>query len=179
MIYYIADTHFGNANMLRLWNRPFSSIEEHDGFLIKSWNETVNYKDDIYIIGDAFCSKKINVESYLNCLNGRKHLIIGNHDSYYLNKNMDKHFESITQIAMIYDEGKCIVLCHYPMAEWSNYYNGAYHVHGHIHNNRVGDAFRFLRMQDRVLNAGVDINNFRPVTFEELIINNNEFKALI
>ena len=49
-------------------------------------------------------------------------------------------------------------------------------IHGHIHNDTNSDYWHLLRSNPRILNAGVDINNFEPVTLEELIRNNEEFK---
>ena len=39
------------------------------------------------------------------------------------------------------------------------------------------DFWPLLRSRDRVLNAGVDINGFQPVTFEELLENNRSWKG--
>ncbi len=50
-------------------------------------------------------------------------------------------------------------------------------IHGHIHNDTTMDYWPMLVARDRVLNAGADVNNFEPVTFEELLINNQQFKA--
>ncbi len=38
------------------------------------------------------------------------------------------------------------------------------------------DFWPLIRNRDRVMNAGVDINGFEPVTLEELIENNKAFK---
>ena len=49
----------------------------------------------------------------------------------------------------------------------------AYHIYGHVHNNFHRGNFL---MHERALNAGVDINNFKPVKLEELIYNNKKYK---
>ena len=49
-------------------------------------------------------------------------------------------------------------------------------THTHIHANTQDDFFPLIVARDRMLNAGVDINGFRPVTFEELLENNIRFK---
>lgn len=182
MIFYIADTHFGHAGVLKMSNRPFASIEEHDQILIETWNSTVSDRDIVYIVGDFCYRSKESAEFYLKKLRGKKILIIGNHDLKYLNKLgmcKDKYFEAIYQMTMIKDGDEHVVLCHYPLLEWSGYFRGWYHVHGHIHNNKTNPAVQFLKTQNRALNAGVDINNFRPVTLQELIQNNKFFKANI
>lgn len=40
------------------------------------------------------------------------------------------------------------------------------------------DFWPLIYARERVLNAGVDVNNYEPVTFEELVENNAKFKAL-
>ena len=47
-------------------------------------------------------------------------------------------------------------------------------IHGHIHQSR-GQEYQLLKDLPRVLNAGVDINFYRPVTLDELIENNRAF----
>lgn len=179
MIFYISDIHFGHSNVLELSGRPFIAIEEHDDFIIDVWNATISDNDDVYIIGDFAYRNKIGIEVYLKKLRGRKHLIIGNHDLQFLNKanSAYEYFSSINQMTMIKDGEEHVVLCHYPMAEWSGYFRGWYHVHGHIHNAKNNPAFKFLRNEPKALNAGVDINNFKPVTLRELICNNEMFKS--
>lgn len=87
MIFYTADLHFGHEAVIKFSNRPFKTIEEHDNFIIHVWNDTVTDNDDIYIVGDFAYRNKISDETYLRRLNGKKHLIIGNHDLKYLDKS--------------------------------------------------------------------------------------------
>ena len=179
MIFYISDLHLGHENIIKLCNRPFNTIEEHDNFIINLWNDTVCKDDDVYILGDIAYRNKTSIEAYLGKLKGRKHLIIGNHDLKYVKKSdsIKMFFTTIDQITMVKDGENHVVLCHYPIADWSGYNRGWYHVHGHIHNRCDNAVFKYLKGQERALNAGVDINNFKPVTFNELVINNERFKS--
>ena len=52
MNYFISDLHFGHLNIIRLDNRPFTTLEEMDNKLIENWNNTVTRDDTIYILGD-------------------------------------------------------------------------------------------------------------------------------
>lgn len=167
MIYYIADMHFGHANIIRHCGRPFDSVEEMDEAIIHNWNARVNANDDVYIVGDfSYISK--DAAEVAKRLKGRKTLIVGNHDLKNL-KNSDfcACFERIEKLLRIRDNGRDVVLCHYPIVEWDGYFRGAYHVYGHIHNAR-NNAFIVMRELDRAYNAGVDITGFRPVTLDEL-----------
>lgn len=79
MIYFISDTHFGHANIVKMCERPYPDVEAMNEALIAAWNERVHGDDTIYIIGDMFfrCS---DPESILKRLKGKKWLIVGNHD---------------------------------------------------------------------------------------------------
>ena len=80
MVFFIADTHFGHKNVLKLCNRPFETIEQMNETFIENWNRRVTGRDSIYVIGDLFFRCE-DPESILRRLHGKKHLIVGNHDS--------------------------------------------------------------------------------------------------
>ena len=54
MVFFISDTHFGHANVLRLCDRPFETIEQMNEAIIGNWNRRVTGSDSVYIIGDMF-----------------------------------------------------------------------------------------------------------------------------
>lgn len=175
MIYFIADAHFGHENILKMCRRPFDSIDAMNDALIAAWNQRVAGSDHVYILGDLFY-RCPDPESILRQLKGRKHLIIGNHDSSWMNKvDLNRYFVSADNFLEITDGTRAITLCHYPLLTWKHKLR-TYMVHGHIHNDTTSDFFPLLAVRDRVLNAGVDINGFRPVTFEEMQANNQAFK---
>ena len=175
-IYFTADTHFGHENVIKFSNRQFENLVEMEKVLTENWNARVRPDDDIYIVGDfAWRARHDHIMKCIKQLNGRKHLIMGNHDRKYMDfDDYRAAFVLIDKSTEIFLDKQRIILCHYPMAEWHQYHRGSYHIHGHIHN-RKDDAFYYLRDKN-ALNAGVDINHYMPVTFEELIINNKFFK---
>lgn len=177
MIYFIADTHFDHENILRLCDRPFGSIEEMNEALIANWNRKVRGNDTVYILGDLFF-RTSDPEPILKQLKGKKHLIIGNHDSQWMHKvPLDQYFESVNHFLEISDGQRGLTLCHFPLVTWSHQ-KRSYMIHGHIHANTDMDYWPLLTARERVLNAGCDINHFEPVTFDELLANNQTFKAL-
>lgn len=183
MILYTADPHFGHANIVRMCNRPFDCVEEMDEYMIAAWNRKVKPNDTVYIVGD-FAHRNANpAHQYLERLNGKKILVLGNHDKPILeNKRAVACFESILPITHIFDEscgGHHISICHYPLLTWPGK-KGSYMIYGHVHNQTDNQElwWQFLKQNDRAFNAGADINNYEPVTLEELIENNKRFKAI-
>ncbi len=176
MIYFTSDLHLGHHNIIRLCDRPFSTVEEMDETLIRNWNSKVTNGDTVYILGDLFFRNERPAEEYLKLLKGKKHLIIGNHDKDWIKKcALEDHFESVNNLHFLNDGKRQMTLCHYPMMSWPHMVR-TYMVFGHIHGNTDADYWPLICKNELMLNAGVDINGFMPVTFEEMVENNRHFK---
>jgi len=82
--FVIADTHFGhtNINMYEPIRKKVSSAygyNDPDGYLIDAWNQTVSKNDTVFHLGD-FCFIHNNILSLSKSLQGKKILLVGNHD---------------------------------------------------------------------------------------------------
>ena len=180
MILFASDLHFGHKNIVDLCKRPFVDVDEMDAVLIERWNRKVKKNDIVYLIGDVVWDKK-KVAYYMEQLSGKKILVAGNHDSTWIKREeCQKYFEEIVLYLEVHLNGHPITMCHYPMLEWRSSREESkrklgYLIHGHIHN-RIADEYRQLFLQFNALNAGVDVNDFAPVTFDELVENNFQFK---
>ena len=180
MVFFTSDLHLGHGNIINLCDRPFVDIEEMDRVLIENWNRRVKKNDTVYVMGDIVWDKK-KVAYYMEQLSGRKILVIGNHDSHWVKKEeIHDFFEMIVPYIEVHLNCHPITMCHYPMLEWRSSREIlprklGYHIYGHIHN-RVADEYIPTYRQFNALNAGVDVNGFAPVTFDELINNNFRFK---
>lgn len=175
MIYFIADPHFGHENILKLTRRPFPDIETMNEAIIENWNDRVRGNDTVYILGDLFY-RCADPEPILRRLKGKKHLIVGNHDSSWMGREaLLSYFVGVDELLVTTDGQRQLTLCHYPLLSWKHRHS-SYMIHGHIHANTHDDFFPLIAARERMLNAGVDINGFRPVTFEELVENNARFK---
>jgi calcineurin-like phosphoesterase family protein len=122
-------------------NAPTS--EEMNEYMIRKWNAKVRVNDETVILGDfAFADGK-TVNELLRKLNGRKYLIRGNHDSYFLD---DREFDTslfywIKDYAEMKDNRRTVVLCHYPIMCYNGQYRTdeegnpkRYMLYGHVHN---------------------------------------------
>lgn len=180
MIYYTADLHLGHTNVIRHCDRPFQTADEMDEVLITNWNQKVHKNDTVYIVGDFIFRCHRPIEDYLTILKGHKHLIVGNHDKFWMKKvDLSQWFESVSPMLYINDSGHPVTMCHYPMMTWPGVGRGGYMVYGHIHNNTNADYWPLIATKDQMLNAGADINGFSPVTLDEMILNNQQFKARV
>ena len=180
MIYYTADLHFGHTNVIKHCARPFRDADAMDSALISNWNDRVRKSDTIYIVGDLFYRNRRSVLDYLAHLPGHKHLILGNHDCSWIKKTSGEwmmYFESVSNLLECRDQGRSVVLCHYPMMTWRDSGRGAYMVYGHIHNSINASFWPLIRGNPLMLNAGVDVNDFQPVTLDEMKVNNERFKG--
>lgn len=176
MIYYIADMHFGHKNVLRFDTRPFSSVEEMDGELIRRWNERVKPDDTVYVLGDAFWRNEAESLRIFSELNGHKHLIRGNHDRVH--GKLGRQWESIEHYAEINDNGRLVVLCHYPIMFYKNARYGAVMLYGHVHNSKewmITENWKNSLCEDGIpcnmINVGCMMSymDYTPRTLEELL----------
>ena len=179
--YYIADLHFGHQNIMAFDNRPFIDVEEHDAVLIKNWNMVVDIDDDIYIIGDISWYNSTKTIEILKQLNGRLHLVKGNHDSKILkNPELRKLFVEICDYKEITDDdGLGIILCHYPIHCFKNHYYDWIHLYGHVHATWEGDFVDKMKKEMidiydvscRMYNVGcmMDYMGYTPRTLTEIL----------
>lgn len=183
LIYFISDMHFFHNNIINFAKRPFRNEKDMSDALIKNWNNKVSNNDGVYILGDMFVSRKDKekIKEVLEKLNGKKYLILGNHDSVWINAypEFKSYFKEISEKKKIHFKNNekyiSVIMTHHPMLEWDGYYKGHYHIFGHIHNKKDQPQLSYLKKQDMMFNACVEVNNYEPVNFNELVENNKKF----
>ncbi len=177
-IFYTSDLHFGHQYILTATGRPYASLEEMEKDLIARWNARVKGCDKVYILGDMFY-RTDRIIPILEVLKGKKYLIEGNHDESWINRIGRKtalgYFKEITQMTSFSDGARGVTLCHYPLLTYKHE-KTTYMIHGHLHADVSSDFWPLIAKREHILNAGVDINGFMPVTFEELVENNKRHK---
>ncbi len=147
-IFVIADLHFSHLNMAI--RRGFSSIEEHDEFIIKSYNSIVGKGDTVYILGDITMEKSTPYP-LLNRLNGWKKIVLGNHDKPQHIPELLKYVNSVCGMF----EYKNFILTHCPIhfSQLEHRYN--INIHGHVHSNSLSD--------ERYVNVSCENINYIPM----------------
>ena len=183
--FYIADWHYNHANCIAFDNRPFKNVQEMNDELIKRWNSVVSENDTVYILGDMFWCNCKDALPVLDQLHGSKVLIKGNHDR--VNGQVRNHFENITSYDEIVLNGnKHIVLCHFPVLFFNRHRYGSYMLYGHVHNSsdwiKVESYREELEAEGISFNAynvGTMVQNYEPVTIEEIIKNYERQKEMV
>lgn len=177
--WFTSDTHFGHERIIELAGRPFDSVEEMNAVMVERWNATVGIHDTVYHCGDAVMGTFADNIQILGQLNGMIQLVPGNHDrvsSVYHHRN-PAAAERFRQ--MYIDQGVYILpehiygwcdmnMSHYPYVgdshaddrytEMRPIDNGLPLIHGHVHEE--------WRVNDRMLNVGVDVWDFTPISFD-------------
>jgi calcineurin-like phosphoesterase family protein len=158
-IWFISDTHFGHKNILEYEKeaRPFSTIVEMNEYIIQCWNNVVRQNDVIFHLGDfAFGNQNIKIAERLN---GRKRLILGNHDTYDSHVYL-QYFEKLYGMKF-WD--KCI-LSHMPVHPNQLGSRVFLNIHGHLHSRKVhAKSALNLTYEDRsYFNVSCEQNNLTP-----------------
>lgn len=161
-VFFTSDTHFGHANILKKSARGFfwPTVEEMDEGLIERWNRKVTPKDTVYHLGD-FSWRPKETTTLLERLNGKVHLITGNHDPQAT--RFSPGFESVHPLLTLKGLHPLpITLCHYGMRVWNQSHHGALHFYGHSHGSLPGTS--------QSCDVGVDVPcwGYAPVSLEEL-----------
>lgn len=77
--WFTSDLHYGHNNVINYCDRPFKDAHEMNVWITTYWNAVVKPFDTIYVLGDFSINPKHHPK-YLPRLNGKKILIVGNHD---------------------------------------------------------------------------------------------------
>lgn len=178
-IWVVSDTHFGHANMLKFTNpdgtlcRPgFRDADHMDEVMIEKWNAVIKPTDKVYHCGDFCFSNKV-MARVAPRLNGKKRLLLGNHDTLDMGVYM-KHFQKIGMWRQFTDKDVAIVLTHTPMHKGSFMYrfeDACCNVHGHIHNRVIQDT--------AYINVCVEHTDYAPVHIDDLFARTRRHAASV
>jgi len=157
-IFLIGDLHFNHRNIIKYCSRPFNSVEDMNKQLIKNWNSVVGKNDIVYVVGDfALCGKQKIIEIGQR-LNGRKRLVLGNHDQASIETYRAAGFEFVYNHHIVLDD--FFIVSQAPwvgISENSPFAN----IFAHVHNDPTYKDFScrsFCVSAERI--------NYTPVWFE-------------
>ncbi len=179
--WFTADLHLGHENIIRYCDRPFGGVDEMDIELVDRWNSVVVGSDEVWVLGDVALGRIEHTLSLVDQLNGRKLLVAGNHDRCWsgngrraegwTERYLDAGFAEVHQGVVSLDvAGAPVIACHFPYrgdsqdedryVEYRPVDRGARLLHGHVHER--------WRQNGRMINVGVDVWDYQPVSEEAL-----------
>src|ERR1019366_5008563 len=123
-------------------------------------NKVVTPNDLVIHLGDIMTYKNNleDLQSYVPRLNGTKIIVRGNHDENYSDKDLLSVFSHVQSDPFAFEyHGHEFWLCHYPVQRNLKFYTLCGHIHEH------------WKVQRRMLNVGVDVHNFTPVSLEKVL----------
>lgn len=183
-LYFTSDTHYSHSNICTAttrWDkssnltRDFNSLSHMNDTIVNNINEVVGQDDILFHLGDWSFGGFERIEEFRNRIFCRNiHLILGNHDQHIAkNKgNVQMLFSSVFNYMNLdlringggESEKYNLILMHYPISSWDGLSKGTIHLHGHVHlppHQRIGEG--------RVMDVGVDGNNYYPISINEII----------
>ena len=171
-IFITSDWHFCHNKEFLYVPRGFNNEYDMNNAIINNHNSIITQDDDIYCLGDVMLS---NGEIGLECLkqlNGKIHIIIGNHDTD--NKiEMYKTCPNVVEVcaaARLRYKGYHFFLSHYPCL-CGNYDDGKYlkqhmiNLCGHVHTQ---DPF-YDWDKGIIFHCEIDTNNCYPWLLDDII----------
>ncbi|WP_339037548.1 metallophosphoesterase [Bradyrhizobium symbiodeficiens] len=164
--FFLADTHYFHASpdkpdgIIRLAGRPFANGRDMNEAMAASHRALVKPGDDVMFLGDfAHRADPDALRRLFDALPGRKHLIIGNHDTK-ASGTLDLPWESIRNLAFVSVDGARLVLCHFALRSWPGIRRGALMLFGHHHGRLPGNS--------QSMDIGVDVMGFAPVRLSQI-----------
>lgn len=157
MIYFTSDNHFYHTNIIKYCNRPFKDTSHMNEMMILKWNERVQPNDDLYCLGDFGFGDRDELQTLFDRLNGRKHLVTGNHDKESLKLDGWVWVRSYHELKV---EGEKWVLFHYAPRVWNRSHRGSIALFGHSHGTMPGNS--------QSLDVGTDCWDYTPITAQQI-----------
>ena len=101
-IYFTSDLHLGHDRDFVWGARGFENLEAMETAIVERFNSIVTDNDDVYLLGDSMLGDLEHSFSILKQLNGKKHFIIGNHDT----SNRIKKYAELTLLDVLDEDAE-------------------------------------------------------------------------
>lgn len=165
-VFVCADLHFSHSNIIKYEDRPFKDKDDMNEGLIRNWNSVVTGEDTVFVLGDvAFCNKS-KAKELVSRLNGRKILIMGNHDRVKSPKYWEEvGFDFVSPYPILYRG--CILRHEPPVDDEGDLFvpeSPYYQIYGHVHGSED-----FPDHIDDSACVSIERLDYRPALLEDVI----------
>lgn len=172
-IWFTSDLHFGHTKEFLYGPRGYNSADEMMMDVIKKWNAKVQPEDHVFILGDVLVGEEEPVGLIgLRHLNGKIHIIIGNHDTdrrISLYNDCDNVVEVLPAARFRYGKFH-FWLSHYPTIcdnydDGDKLYQKVINLCGHSHTQ---DPFKDWG-KGTIFHCELDAHNNEPILIDDII----------
>jgi calcineurin-like phosphoesterase family protein len=184
-VFFISDTHFDHANIIRYCKRPFHSVSQMNEALVRNWNNVISDNDTVYVLGDVGYGRgHRSIDYWFGKLKGKIMFVRGNHD-----KGPVRKAEEIPNGMLLTYHGNEFMLMHDPERpeNWKGWI-----IHGDAHNNDLNN-YPFINFEEikhtvkkirlnksgkiiekqiiagKTINVSAEVINYTPVLLDEII----------
>lgn len=163
-VWLVSDTHFGHGNLMVFKGydgkplRDFKDANHMNEYIVEKWNSVVKPDDKVYHLGDVAMHPINHNIKIMSRLNGRKTLILGNHDDPDINV-YKPYFKRIYSTRML----DWMLLSHVPIHPMSLGKADA-NIFGHVHNNITPGQYG-----PKYYNISIEVlDDYTPIHVEDL-----------
>ena len=164
-IFVTANQQFGRFNAIKMYKRPFLSVEEMNFNLIKEWNSVVSKEDIVYVLGN-FAWDPETAEIVVNQLNGNIIVIPGEHDKAI--EELDRMKNNLLNVKFrefdieyILEVGASI--SYWPLSEWPLKSEGIPSVIGYPGKKYKTDH------KKNIINCNCDLWDYKPIEINKIL----------
>lgn len=175
MIWISSDYHLFHDREFLYAPRGFANVNDMTQQIVINHNSVINKDDDVYLLGDLLLGGPNSLETgikLLSHLNGKLHLVRGNHDSnkrWDAYKNLPNVVEMANAIYLDYNKYH-FYLSHYPTITSNNDYDKSLKARllnlcGHSHTK---DKWADIE-KGYIYHCELDCHNNSPVSIDNII----------
>lgn len=170
-IWFTSDWHFCHDRAFVYAPRGFSNVHDMNEQILKNHNALVNPEDEVYVLGDLMLNNNNNEGlSYISQLNGKLHIIRGNHDT---NTRIEL-YKTLPNVISVSDAER-IKVCqyhfycsHYPTLtanfEKESLKQVEINLFGHTHQK-----CDFYEDRPYMFHVGIDSNHNCPIEITDIV----------
>lgn len=170
-IWLTSDLHFCHNRGFIYEPRGFNSVDEHNKTIVSNWNKVVSEDDDVYVLGDLMLNDNETACEYIKQLNGRIHIVRGNHDTdtrWAIYMSLPNVVELCGWAMMIHYRKYHFYLSHFPTLtgnlEKESLHQCTLNLFGHTHSRE-----KFYEDRPYMYNVALDAHNNTPVLLDDII----------
>jgi len=163
-VFVTSNQQFGRPNAIKLYGRPFDTVEEMNNHLIEQWNSVVSKDDVVYVLGN-FAWDPETAEAAVMSLNGEIIVLPGEYDKAM--EELDSMHDTLPNVIFASFDVEYITeikaaISYWPLLDWPLKSKGVPSVIGHPSPEYTSDHKR------NVINCKCDAWDFKPVDVDKI-----------